>query len=86
MSYQHRFQSIGVLFFIFILTLFIQSCSNLSREFKVEKKYLNFPVKYDDTIRHLEFFVDGQKVREMQMGIQDQEKWRIPSKIGGMWV
>jgi sucrose-6-phosphate hydrolase SacC (GH32 family) len=78
MLYQHRFQSIIVLLFIFILTLFIQSCSNLSRDFKVEKKYLNFPVKYNDDIRHLEFFVDGIKVREMQMALaakDDADFW-----------
>ena len=54
--------------------MILQSCADLSREFKIEKKYLNFPVKYDDSIRHLEFFVDGQKVREMQMALAGKDE------------
>jgi sucrose-6-phosphate hydrolase SacC (GH32 family) len=53
---------------------FFQACAENAREFTCEKTYLNFPVKYGGEQRHLEFFVDGQKVREMLMALSDSEK------------
>jgi len=66
-----------LLTFVFSL-FFFQACTENVREFTCEKKYLNLPVNYGGEQRHLEFFVDGIKVREMQMALaakDDADFW-----------
>ena len=59
----------------FVLSLlFFLACADNTREFTCEKKYLNLPVKSGGERRHLEFFVDGEKVREMEMALADSDK------------
>jgi sucrose-6-phosphate hydrolase SacC (GH32 family) len=59
---------------LIVFSLFFQACAENAREFTCEKKYLNLPVNYGGEQRHLEFFVDGQKVREMLMALADSDK------------
>jgi fructan beta-fructosidase len=68
-----RISVIVLVRFLFIGTIFLQSCTSVSREFTCQKKYLNFPIKFCGGQRLLELYVDGEKVREMEMTLADSE-------------
>jgi len=59
---------------ILISLFFFQACTETAREFTCEKKYLNLPVQYGGEQRHLEFYIDGIKVREMEMALADSDQ------------
>jgi hypothetical protein len=62
MSNRYKITLIISVLLTFVFSLFFyQACTENTREFTCEKKYLNLPVNYGGEQRHLEFFVDGQK-------------------------
>ncbi|MHA2269204.1 MAG: DUF4980 domain-containing protein [Promethearchaeota archaeon] len=45
----------------------------MNREFKIEKRYLNFPVKEGITENLIRFFIDGNLVREFEVSLAIDE-------------
>ena len=64
----HHETSLNILVLVTFLfsLIFFQACTENTREFTCDKKYLNLPVKNGGERRHLEFFVDGEKVCEYE--------------------
>ncbi len=48
-----------------------QMLTNATRRIRVEKRYLNLPVKNGATKRHVTFLVDGKPVRQFQIELAD---------------
>ena len=65
---------VTVLLSILMALLCTEARAKLSREFKCEKKYLNFPVYYDDAGYEVQLHVDGKKVRQMGMALADPDE------------
>jgi sucrose-6-phosphate hydrolase SacC (GH32 family) len=61
------------LLFLSTAACFAQNDEPKSRQFTFEKKYLNFPVKGDAEESLISVIIDGEKVREFQISLANEE-------------